>query len=111
MSAVAFGAPYELPTGRPFVNVEPGVLADYVGEYSVTYFGRTSVMKFTLENDHLAMELRGLPKSVLNAYSDTTFYARPKGDVEMMFVRDGAGRVNVIEMDWSGHKGTAKRVS
>jgi CubicO group peptidase (beta-lactamase class C family) len=111
LSAIVFGVPHESPSARPFVTVDPAVLADYVGDFSVTYFGRTSIMQFTLENDRLVMAIRGLPTSVLSAYSDITFYARPKGDVEMTFVRDASGQVNTIEMDWSGHKGTAKRVS
>jgi CubicO group peptidase (beta-lactamase class C family) len=110
LSAIVFASPYEMPSARPFVIVDPAVLADYVGDYSVTFFGRTSILKFTLENDRLVMAIRGLPTSVLSAYSDTTFCARPKGDVEMTFVRDASGRVSTIEMNWSGHQGTAKRV-
>ncbi|HLU11058.1 MAG TPA: serine hydrolase [Oceanobacillus sp.] len=111
LSAVVFGAPYETPSARPFVSVDPAILADYVGNYSVTFYGRTSIMEFTLENDHLVLAIRGLPTSIVSAYSDTTFYARPKGDVEMTFVRDASGQVNTIEMDWSGHKLTATRVN
>ena len=88
LAAIVFGVPYETPSARPFVTVDPVALANYVGDYSVTFFGRTSIMQFTLENDRLVMAIRGLPTSVLSAYSDTTFYARPKGDVEMTFVRD-----------------------
>jgi CubicO group peptidase (beta-lactamase class C family) len=110
LAAVVFGLPYAVPTARPFVSVDPAVLADYVGEFEVTYFGRTSILTFAIEHERLTMAIRGLPKSVLSAYSDTTFYARPKGDVELTFVRGGDGRVTSIEMNWSGHKGTAKRV-
>jgi CubicO group peptidase (beta-lactamase class C family) len=110
LAAIAFGEPYQMPSAYTFVAVDPTILADYVGEYSVTFFGRTSILKFALEGDKLVMSVQGLPKSILSGISETTFYTRSKGEVEMTFVRDGAGRVNAIDMNWAGHLQTAARV-
>jgi hypothetical protein len=109
LAAILFGAPYQMPTAHRFVQVDPAVLADYVGDYSVTYFGRTSILKFRLENDKLVMNVMGLPQATLSAISDTTFYARSKGNIEMTFVRGADGRVDSIDMNWSGHQQTAAR--
>ena len=111
LSAIVFGLPYEMPSARPFVTVDPAVFDDYVGEFNVTFFGRTSTLKFRVENGRLLMEISGLPTSILSAYSETTFYARPKGDVELTFVRETTGQVSTIDLNWSGHKAQAMRIS
>lgn len=109
LAAILFDAPYQLPTAHTYIQVDPAVLADYVGDYSVTYFGRTSILKFRLEGDKLVMNVMGLPQATLSAISDTTFYARSKGDIEMTFLRDADGCVNRIDMNWAGHQQTATR--
>lgn len=111
LAAVLFDLPYQLPSAFTFVTVDPALLGDYVGDYKVTYFGRTSTLKFSLEGDKLVMNVMGLPKATLSAFSDTRFFARSKGDVEMTFVRDASGHVNTIDMLWSGHALTAVRVA
>jgi CubicO group peptidase (beta-lactamase class C family) len=109
LAAILFGAPYQMPSAYTFIDVDPVVLAAYVGDYNVTYFGRTSLLKFRLENDKLVMNVMGLPPATLSAISDTTFYARSKGDIEMTFVRGAYGRVDSIDMNWAGHQQTATR--
>jgi CubicO group peptidase (beta-lactamase class C family) len=109
LAAILFGATYQLPTAHTFIQVDPAVLVDYVGDYNVTYFGRTSVLKFRLENEKFVMNVTGLPQATLSAISDTTFYARSKGDIEMTFVRSADGRVDSIDMNWAGHQQTATR--
>jgi len=90
LAAIVFEAPYQMPSKRTFVKVDPAVLADYLGEYELTYFGRKSILRFTLEGDHMMMHVQGLPTSVTSAFSDTEFYTRSKGEVELKFMRDGA---------------------
>jgi CubicO group peptidase (beta-lactamase class C family) len=111
LAAILFGQPYQMPSAYTFVTVDPALLADYVGEYSATYYGRTSVLKFALEGERLVMRVTGLPDATLSALSDTKFFARSKGDVEMTFVRDADGRVNRIDMNWSGHPMSAPRIA
>ncbi len=110
LAAILFGVPYQLPSKRAYVKVDPAVLADYLGEYELTYFGRKSVLRFTVEGDHMMMHVQGLPTSVVSAFSDTEFYTRSKGEVELTFMRDGAGKVNSIEVNWSGNLLEAKRL-
>lgn len=111
LAAVMFDAPYQKPEKRAFVTVNPTILAAYVGVYELSYFGRTTTLTFKVEDDTLTMETPGLPKAHTSALSETTFFARSKGEVELTFVRDGEGRVNDITLNWSGYALTAKRLS
>jgi len=110
LAAILLDQPYVTPSKQRFIEVEPATLAKYVGEYSVTFFGRTNTLIFTLKDGKLIMDVRGLPKTVCSALSPTTFYARSKGDVEMTFVRDADGPVRAIEMNWGGHQQMAQRI-
>lgn len=109
LAAAVFGEPYQLPSAHTFIDVDPALLADYTGDYTVTFFGRASRLTFTVEDGKLTMNVPGLPKSVLGALSETTFYGRSKGDITMTFVRGAGGRVQTIDMNWAGHKLTATR--
>jgi CubicO group peptidase (beta-lactamase class C family) len=111
LAAILFGNPYQIPSPYRFVDVDLAILADYVGEYSVTFFGRTSILKFALEGDHLTMDVMGLPKATLSGLSNMKFYARSKGDVEMTFVRDASGVISSIDMNWAGSPVKATRKS
>jgi ribosome biogenesis protein Nip4 len=111
IAAILLGAPYELPTARVFVSVDPAVFTDYVGEYKTTYFGRTSILRFVVEDGKLVMHVHGLPKSVLSPISETKFYARSKGEVEFTFVRDSDGKVNTIDTLWDRYQLKAERVN
>lgn len=111
LAAIVFGEPYQMPSARQFVTVDPAVFADYVGDYNLVYFGRTTVLTFTAEGDKLVMKTPGLPASVLSPMSEAKFYARSKGDVEMTFAREADSRVNSIAMVWSGYDLTATRLN
>ena len=50
------------------------------------------------------MDLKGPTQTLCSDLSDTTFYACSKGEVEMTFVRNNAGQVNALAMNW-GHSG------
>lgn len=111
LAAIVFNEPYQMPLARQFVSVDPAVFADYVGDYNLVYFGRTTVLTFTVEGDKLVMKTPGLAASVLSPMSESKFYARSKGDVEMTFLREADGRVNSITMVWSGYNLTATRLN
>src|SRR6185369_13767550 len=66
LSAAVLGEPYQLPAKRTFVVVNPAIFADYVGRYELTYFGRKSILNFTVEGDQMVMKVHGLPKAVLS---------------------------------------------
>jgi len=110
LAAVAFGLPYEIPSSRKFVKVNPKVLNAYVGTFKQTVMGRTFVIEFLIEDDQLVMDMRGWTKVTLKSISETTFYARAKGEVEMKFVLGSSGRADIIEMVWAGVKTQASRV-
>lgn len=110
LAAIALGEPYQLPTAYTFIDLDPALLADYAGNYSVTFFGRTSILNFAVESGKLTMDVKGLPKTIANAISENRFYARSKGDIDMQFLRDTGGRVDRIAMNWAGHEQTATRV-
>ncbi len=110
LSAAVLGVPYQLPAKRIFVNVDPALFADYVGRYELTYFGRKSVLNFTVEAKKLVMKVHGLPNAVLSPMSATTFFARSKGEVELTFVRDIDGHVNTIDVVWDKHALKAMRL-
>jgi CubicO group peptidase (beta-lactamase class C family) len=111
MAAILLGEPYAMPSARSYVQVDPAVLAIYAGKYTLTFFGRTSILTFAVENDRLTLEVSGLPKTVCSALTETTFYARSKGDVELTFVRAVDGSVPSIAVNWSGHQLTATRLT
>lgn len=110
LAAIALGEPYELPTAHTFINLDSALMTDYLGDYNLTYFGRTSTLKFTIENGKLMMDVKGLPKTVASAISETQFYARSKGDVYLTFRRGDDGQVNTIDVNWSGHELMATRI-
>ena len=110
LAAVVLGEPYALPSAQTFVKLSPAALAPYAGDYRVTYFGRTYTLRFVLDGDRLMMHVTGLPPAVVNALSDTTFYTRSKGEVEMTFLRGDDGSVTGIDMNWGGQFSVATRI-
>ncbi|HEX2994253.1 MAG TPA: serine hydrolase domain-containing protein [Anaerolineales bacterium] len=111
LAAITLGLPYEMPSSRTFVKVDPVVLAAYTGTFQQTVMGRTFTLEFLIEDDQLVMDMRGWTKVPLKPMSETTFYARAKGEVEMKFVPGPAGRADVIEMVWAGVQTAATRVA
>lgn len=110
LSAIVLGESYQLPAKRTFIAVDPMIFSDYVGRYELTYFGRKSVLNFSVEGQNMMMKVQGLPKATLNAMSTTTFFARSKGEVEFTFVRDEAGHVNTIDVVWDQYPLKAVRL-
>jgi CubicO group peptidase (beta-lactamase class C family) len=107
--AILYGAPYALPGVREFVAVPADVLMNYVGDYQMEYFGRTAILSFTVDGGKLIMKTHGLPPAVLSAMSDTRFFGRSKGEVELTFVTEQDKRVNRIDIMWGGYKLFAER--
>lgn len=111
LAAVVLGLPHEMPSSRTFVKVDPVVLGAYTGTYKQTVMGRTFILEFLVEDDQLVMDMRGWTKVPLKPMSETTFYARAKGEVEMKFVPGPSGRADAIEMIWAGVQTAATRVA
>ncbi len=109
LAAIALGQPYELPTGRAFVTVDPDCFSAYVGRYETHFMGRRHVLSVEQEGVHLTLEAHGLPKVTLAALTPTRYFARLKGEVELEFLPNGDGRAHEIALQWSGYPLTAKR--
>jgi CubicO group peptidase (beta-lactamase class C family) len=101
--AIARGEPYELPSRRVFVTADPAVLDRYAGRYTMRFMGRTSTMDVTRDGDRLMVEVHGLARTELRPMSETRFFARMKGEVELEFLPDGE-----VALNWSGRDVTAR---
>ncbi|MET7466972.1 serine hydrolase [Nonomuraea sp. NPDC005501] len=102
LAAIARGKPYELPSRRVFVTVDPVVLDRYAGRYTMRHMGRTSTMDVTRDGDRLMVEVHGLARTELRPMSETRFFARMKGEVELDFLTTGE-----VALNWAGHDVTA----
>jgi hypothetical protein len=67
--------------------------------------GRTSTMNVTREDERLMVEVHGLVKTELRPMSETRFFARMKGEVELDFLANGE-----IALNWAGREVTARSV-
>ncbi|MEU4701557.1 serine hydrolase [Nonomuraea dietziae] len=105
LSAIACGEPYELPSRRVFVTITPDILDRYTGRYTMRYMGRTSTMDVTREGERLMVEVHGLVRTELRPMSETRFFARMKGEVELDFLANGE-----IALNWAGREVTARSV-
>ncbi|GAA2208930.1 serine hydrolase domain-containing protein [Nonomuraea monospora] len=101
--AIARGEPYELPSRRIFVTVAPDVLDRYTGRYTMRHLGRTSTMEVTRDGERLMVEVHGLARTELRPMSETRFFARMKGEVELDFRASGE-----VALNWAGHDVTAR---
>jgi CubicO group peptidase (beta-lactamase class C family) len=109
--AAALGEPFEMPTSRTFVQVDSAIFSAYVGEYDVSFMGRTFRLTFSVQNDKLVMAVAGLSNAVLSPMSEVMFFGRSKGEVEMTFECGENGLAESIDMLWGGYRSTAKRVA
>lgn len=110
LAAIAFGEPYTLPEKRTFIDLDLAVVVDYAGDYEGTFGGRISTLKFFVEGGKFWMHVPPLPKSEIYVISPTQYFTRSKGEVELTFVRNTQGKVDRIELNWSGYPMTATRV-
>lgn len=90
LSAIAFGAPYEMPRERKAITVESSVLDTYVGKYRFQQPPATYTI--TKENGKLMMEEPGFPKAEMFAESETDFFLKTY-DVQITFEKDANGTV------------------
>ncbi len=90
LSAIVFGAPYEMPKERKAVAVASSVLDKYAGQYQAQ-FPPTSYT-ITNENGKLMVVESGSPKAELFAESETDFFLKTF-DIQFKFVKDANGVV------------------
>ena len=90
LSAIAFGAPYEIPRERKAVPVTSSVLDEYIGEYRVQF--PPTNYTITNENGKLMVLESVFPKAEMFAESETDFFLKT-GDIQFKFVKDANGTV------------------
>jgi hypothetical protein len=102
---VAFGEKVVLNSDRRVVEVEPSILAGYVGHYSAPPFSTT----LSVESGHLIATAPNGRKYVLYAQSPSFFFIK-EIDVQFEFVRDpGNGKITGFTMTQDGHVKQVKR--
>lgn len=83
LSAIAFGQPYELPSKRTPISLNPEILNQYVGVYQVQY--PETEFTFEIENGRLMMSERGLTKEEIFPESNSNFFSKTF-DIQIEFV-------------------------
>lgn len=99
LSAIVFGAKYEIPKERKAVAVASSVLDKYVGEYQVQF--PPTDYKITIENGKSIFEEIGFIKAEMFAESETDFFLKA-ADFQIKFIKDANGVVigfNVYQGD------------
>jgi CubicO group peptidase (beta-lactamase class C family) len=90
LSAIVFGAPYQIPKERKAATLASSVLNKYVGEYQAQF--PPTRYTITNENGKLMMLESGYPKAEMFAESETDFFLKTE-DIQFKFVKDASGAV------------------
>ena len=98
LSAIVFGAPYEVPYVRKAKAIALGadVFGKYVGEYKVQQPATTFVI--TLENGKLMVKRDSEAKVEMFAESETKFFLKNE-DIQFTFGRDSNGAITALTVD------------
>jgi len=107
LSAIVFGAKYDLPKERKAIAVSQGVLDKYVGEYQLS-----AAIVFTISKDanKLMLSIIGQPKMELFAETETDFFLKTV-DAQVTFVKDASGAVTQLLFKQGGGNGSpAKKI-
>jgi CubicO group peptidase (beta-lactamase class C family) len=90
LSAIVFGAPYEIPKERQAVALQSSVLDKYAGEYEFEYPPTNFVI--ANENGKLTAQRNGESKQEMFAESETKFFLKTE-DIQFTFVKSADGTV------------------
>ena len=106
LTAILFGEKYELPRERVAVKVDPKTYDAYVGEYE---YGPNRVVIITKEGDKLFAQRRGAPRAEIFPESETKFFLII-ADAQLVFLKDGAGKVSGIILYANGQEMKGNKV-
>jgi CubicO group peptidase (beta-lactamase class C family) len=112
LSAIMFGAPYEVPKERTIITADAATLAKYVGQYKIpseTAAGSGAIHTLTLENGRLIRQVNAAPKVELFPVSDTEFFAKGV-DVQIFFNVNEQGHVTGLTMRRLGRDTIAPKI-
>ncbi|MBS0660799.1 MAG: serine hydrolase [Verrucomicrobia bacterium] len=96
LSAIAFGAPYELPRPRRAVDVPPAAVERVLGEYQALYPPTRFV--FTRERGRLMVERTGDAKVEVFAEGEHRFFLKNE-DIQFTFQNGPDGNVATMRVD------------
>ncbi|HKO97915.1 MAG TPA: serine hydrolase [Pyrinomonadaceae bacterium] len=106
LSAIVFGAKYEIPSERKEVQVAAKTLEKYVGQYQLT---PQLVLNVTLEDGKLLAQISTQPKLELFAESETVFFFKVV-NAQVTFVVNAQGEVTGIVFRQGGSEIPAKKI-
>jgi CubicO group peptidase (beta-lactamase class C family) len=106
LSAIVFGAPYEIPAERKEIQVAAKTLEKYVGQYQLT---PQLLMKVTLEDGKLLAQVSTQPKIELFAESETVFFFKVV-NAQVTFVVNAQGEVTGLVFRQGGADIPAKKL-
>jgi CubicO group peptidase (beta-lactamase class C family) len=102
---LALGKDVEMPKAAPEVKVAAETLKQYVGEYVLA---PTFILTVTLEGETLITQATGQGKIAIYPKDETTFSPREFA-AEIVFQRDGSGKVTGLVLNQGGRKTPATR--
>lgn len=105
LTAIVFGASYQIPQERKAIAVASSTLDKYVGQYQLP----NTIITITNENGKLMWQATGLPKIELFAESETDFFVKIS-DVQVRFVKDAQGRVTGLVRNRGGSETPAPKI-
>jgi CubicO group peptidase (beta-lactamase class C family) len=108
LAAITFHQPYAIPVIKKPIEIDPAVLADYVGAYQVA----PDVYRFIKREgpDTLYAQRTGGPARLLLAESKDRFYYDYDNSITIDFVRDSTGKVISHQIFQGGQTSTATRL-
>ncbi len=106
LSAIVFGAKYEIPAERKEVQIAAKTLEKYVGQYQLT---PQLVLNVTLEDGKLLAQISTQPKLELFAESETVFFFKVV-NAQVTFVVNAPGEVTGIVFRQGGSEIPAKKI-
>ena len=106
LSAIVFGAKYEIPAERKEVQVAAKTLEKYVGQYQLT---PQLVLNVTLEDGKLLAQISTQPKLELFAESETVFFFKVV-NAQVTFVVNAQGEVTGMVFRQGGSEIPAKKI-
>ncbi len=98
LSAIVFGAKYEIPQERKEIAVSPQILEKYVGDYQLL---PNIVLHIILENGKLFGQVADQQKISLSAETENKFFSRDVS-VTITFNSDAQGKVTSMTFNQGG---------
>ena len=107
LSAIVFGADYQIPKQRAEIAVERKILEKHVGDYELS--APKIVLSFTLEDGKFFGNLGGQSKFQLSAESDSVFFSKDV-NLQVTFNRDAQGQTTGMTFSQGGAVIPAKKI-